>query len=149
VCPVCCKACLDTFGEHVVHWKELPDFKYKHVFVRDVLFNIFRRAGVSVKKEASVNFLTDLLDRISTLRPADVMVYKWVGGKHACVVLIGVSPLVGSGVKHFMVGQTTLKVVSRKVTKHEKECSNNQHSFYTICFRHFRFPNTRDCWPFT
>jgi len=36
VCPVCRKACLDTFGEHVVHRKELPDFKYRHDFVRDV-----------------------------------------------------------------------------------------------------------------
>jgi len=27
VCPVCRKVCLDTFGEHAVHCKELPDFK--------------------------------------------------------------------------------------------------------------------------
>jgi len=72
---VCRKACLDTFGEHVVHCKELHDFKYIHDFVRDVLFDIFRRAGVSVKKETPVNFLTDPLDRRSTLRHADVMVY--------------------------------------------------------------------------
>ena len=58
VCPVCRKACLDTFGEHVVHCKELFGFKYRHDFVRDVLFDIFRRAGVSVKKGAPVNFLT-------------------------------------------------------------------------------------------
>ena len=79
VCPVCRKAYLDTFGEHDVHCKELPDIKYKHDFVRDTLFDIFRRAGVSMKKEAHVNSLTDPLDRRSTLRPADVMVYKWVG----------------------------------------------------------------------
>lgn len=67
VCHVCRKACLDTFGEHAVHCKELPDFKYRHDFVRGVLFDIFRRAGVSVKKEAPVNFLTGPLDRRSTL----------------------------------------------------------------------------------
>jgi hypothetical protein len=67
VCHVCRKVCLDTFGEHD---KELPGFKYRHDFVRDVLFDIFRRVGVSVKKEAPVNFLTDPLDRRSTLRPA-------------------------------------------------------------------------------
>ena len=77
VCPVCRKVCLDTFGEHVVHCKELPDFKYRYDFVRDVLFDIFRW----------VNFLTHPLDRRSTLRPADVMVYGWLGGKHACVDL--------------------------------------------------------------
>jgi len=44
-----------------------------------------------------VNFLTDPLDRRSTLRSADVMVYGWVGGKHACVDLTEVLPLVGLG----------------------------------------------------
>jgi len=34
-----------------------------------------------------VNFLIDTLDGRSTLRPADVMVYGWVRGKHACVDL--------------------------------------------------------------
>ncbi|GKA51934.1 hypothetical protein Tco_0745130, partial [Tanacetum coccineum] len=28
ICPVCRKACLDSFGEHAVHCKELPGFKY-------------------------------------------------------------------------------------------------------------------------
>ncbi|GJS40576.1 putative reverse transcriptase domain-containing protein [Tanacetum coccineum] len=62
---------------------------------RDVFSDICRRAGISVKKEAPVNFLTDASDERSTLRPADVLVFGWVGGKHACVDLTGVSPLVG------------------------------------------------------
>ncbi|KAL6547310.1 hypothetical protein OROMI_023031 [Orobanche minor] len=61
-CIVCRKACLDTFGEHVVHCRELLGFKYRHDMVRDVLFDVFRRAGVSAKKEAPVNFLTDPLE---------------------------------------------------------------------------------------
>ncbi|GJZ95308.1 putative reverse transcriptase domain-containing protein [Tanacetum coccineum] len=28
ICPVCHKACLDSFAEHAVHCKELPGFKY-------------------------------------------------------------------------------------------------------------------------
>jgi hypothetical protein len=36
-----------------------------------------------------VNFLTDPLDKRSTLKLADVMVYGWVGGKHGCVNLTG------------------------------------------------------------
>ena len=83
--PVCRKACLDSFEEHVVHCKELSGFKYQHDTVRDVLFDICRRAGISAKKEAPVNFLTDPSYGISTLRPADVLVFGWVGGKHACV----------------------------------------------------------------
>jgi len=53
-----------------------------------------------------------------TLRPADVMVYGWIGGKHACVDLTGVSSLVRLGVRTFTVEQITLKVVSSKVAKH-------------------------------
>ncbi|GKE30490.1 putative reverse transcriptase domain-containing protein, partial [Tanacetum coccineum] len=94
ICPVCRKACLDSFGEHAVHCKELPGFKYRHDMVRDVLFDICRRAGISAKKEAPVNFLTDPSNGRSTLSPADVLVFGWVGGKHACVDLTGVSPLV-------------------------------------------------------
>jgi len=62
-CFVCRKTCLDTFEEHVVYCKELPDFKCRHDFVRDVLFDIFRWARVSMKKETPVNFLTDPLDK--------------------------------------------------------------------------------------
>jgi hypothetical protein len=34
------------------------------------------------------NFLTDPQEGRSTLRPADVLVYGWIGGKHACEVLL-------------------------------------------------------------
>jgi hypothetical protein len=66
MCSVFHKSCLDTFGGHAVYWKELPDFKYIHDFVNDVLFDIFSRAGVSVRNEAYVNFLTDPLNGRST-----------------------------------------------------------------------------------
>ncbi|GJY92199.1 hypothetical protein Tco_0507981 [Tanacetum coccineum] len=87
ICPVCRKACLNFFGKHAVHCKELPGFKYRHDIVMDVLFDIFRHAEISAKKEAPMNFLTDPSDGRSTLRPADVLVFGWVGGKHACVDL--------------------------------------------------------------
>ncbi|GJU49304.1 hypothetical protein Tco_0603334 [Tanacetum coccineum] len=35
ICPVCRKACLDSFGEHAVYCKELSGFKYQHDMVRD------------------------------------------------------------------------------------------------------------------
>ncbi|MFS7911951.1 hypothetical protein Hanom_Chr02g00124051 [Helianthus anomalus] len=81
-CPVCRKACLDKYGEHVLHW-------------------------ISAKKEAPVNFLTDLSEGRSTLRPADVLVFGWASGKHACVDL----------------------TESKKVEKHAKACEDNQHVF--------------------
>ncbi|GJZ38258.1 hypothetical protein Tco_0584449 [Tanacetum coccineum] len=139
ICPVCRKACLDSFGEHAVHCKELPGFKYRHDMVRDVLFDICRRAGISAKKEAPVNFLTDPSDGRSTLRPADVLVFGWVGGKHACVDLTGVSPLVGLSSRGFTAGQAALKAASGKVTKHEKACIENQHVFIPFAFDTFGF----------
>ncbi|GJU04921.1 hypothetical protein Tco_1121351 [Tanacetum coccineum] len=136
ICPVCRKACLDSFGEHAVHCKELPGFKYRHDMVRDVLFYICRHAGISVKKEAPVNFLTDPSDGRSTLRP---VVFGWVGGKHACVDLTGVSPLVGLSSQGFTVGQAALKAASCKVAKHEKACIENQHVFIPFAFDTFGF----------
>ncbi|KAK2438168.1 hypothetical protein QL285_022979 [Trifolium repens] len=141
VCPVVRKACLDKFGEHAVHCRELPAFKYIHDLVRDVLFDVFKRVGVSVivKKEASVNFLTDPLEGRSTLRPADVLVYGWVGGKHACVDLIEVSPHVGLTTRDFTVGQAALKAASSKVVKHERACPENQYAFIAFAFDTFGF----------
>ncbi|GJW22081.1 hypothetical protein Tco_0032703 [Tanacetum coccineum] len=89
ICPVCRKACLDSFWEHAVHCKEISVVKYRHDMVNDVLFDICRRVGISTKKEAPVNFLTDPSDGRSTLRPADVLVFGRVEEKHACVDLTG------------------------------------------------------------
>ncbi|GKA93475.1 putative reverse transcriptase domain-containing protein [Tanacetum coccineum] len=102
ICPVCRKACLDSFREHVVHCKELTGFKYRHDMVRDVLFDKCRHAEISTKKEAPVNV--------------------WVGGKYACMDLTRVSPIVGLSSRGFTMGQAALKAASCKVTKHEKTC---------------------------
>nr|GEW91890.1 putative phospholipid/glycerol acyltransferase [Tanacetum cinerariifolium] len=124
-CTVCRNACLDSFGEHAAHCKELLGFKYRHDMVRDVLFDICRRVKISAKKEAHVNFLTDSSDGRSTLRLADVLIFEWVEEKHACVNLTSVSPLVGLSSRGFIVGQAALKATSCKVTKHEKACVEN------------------------
>ena len=108
-------------------------------FVRDVLYDIIRRVGVSIKKETFVNFLTDTLDGRSTLQPADVMVYGWVGGKHVCMDLTGVSPLVGLRAETFAVGQTSLKAASSKMAKDEKMCFHNQQAFISFAFDTFGF----------
>ncbi|GJX36954.1 putative reverse transcriptase domain-containing protein [Tanacetum coccineum] len=139
ICHVCRKACLDSFGEHAVHCKELSGIKYRHDMVRDVLFNICRRAEISVKKEAHVNFLTDPSDGRSILKPTDVLIFGRVGGKHACVDLTGVSPLVRLSSRGFTAGQAALKAASCKVTKHEKTCIENQHVFTSFAFDTFGF----------
>ncbi|GKB10216.1 hypothetical protein Tco_0844139, partial [Tanacetum coccineum] len=85
ICQVCRKACLDSFGERAVHCKELSGFKYRHDMVRDVIFYVCRCARISAKKEALLKFLTDPLDGRFTLRLADVLIFEWVGKKHACI----------------------------------------------------------------
>ena len=54
-------------------------------------------------KEGNVNFVSEPQDGRSPLRSADVMVYGWVGGKHACVDLTEILPFVGLGNITFMV----------------------------------------------
>ncbi|GJR38451.1 putative reverse transcriptase domain-containing protein [Tanacetum coccineum] len=119
-CPVCRKVCLDSFGEHALHCKELHGFKYSHDLVRDVLYDVLKRTEISSKKEAPVNFLTDPLEGRSTLWPAYILVFGWAGGKHTCMDLTGVSPLVGLRDNGFVAGQAALKAESSKVAKHKK-----------------------------
>jgi hypothetical protein len=77
----------------------------------------FLGARVYVTKTTHVNLLTDPQRERPTLRPIDVPIYEWGEVKHACVDLIGVSPLVGSRTVDFTLKHITLKVVSSKVTK--------------------------------
>ncbi|KAL8233476.1 hypothetical protein R6Q59_019576 [Mikania micrantha] len=94
-CPVCHKVCLDSFSEHAVHCKELPGFKYRHDLVRDVLCDVLKWANIFALKETPVNFLTDPLEGRSTLRPADILVFRWEGGNtrmwtlQECLLLLG------------------------------------------------------------
>ncbi|GJU97635.1 hypothetical protein Tco_1326906 [Tanacetum coccineum] len=139
ISPVCRKACLDSFREYAIHCKKLPGFKYRQDMVRDILFDIRRCAGISAKKEAPINFLTNPSDERSTLRPSHVLVFGWVGGKYAYVDLTGVCPLVRFSSCSFTAGQAALKAASYKVTKHEKACIENQHVFIPFTFDIFGF----------
>lgn len=51
ICSVCRKACLDSLGEHAIHCKELPGFKYRHDMVRDVLLTFVGVLGSPPKKK--------------------------------------------------------------------------------------------------
>lgn len=143
ICPVFRKACLDTFGEHVVQCRELHGFKFLHDVVRDVFFDVCRCAGISVKKEASVNFLTNPYDGRSTLRPTDILVFGWEGGKHTCVDLIGVSPPVGLKSEGFIAGHATLKAAACKVAKHKNDVYKINMCLYPLNLVHLVFSHQR------
>ncbi|KAL6558402.1 hypothetical protein OROMI_018753 [Orobanche minor] len=72
-CPACFTGCLDTYGEHAVHCKVDPGFKFRHNHVRDTLYDVLWRAGISAKKEAAVKFLTNPLEGRSR------RTYLWMG----------------------------------------------------------------------
>nr|GEW25700.1 auxilin-like protein [Tanacetum cinerariifolium] len=115
----------------VIHFVEyLAHYLLNQVFLRG--------DEISAKKKTRVNFLTYPLDGTSTLRPADVLIFGWVGGKHVCAHLTMVSPLVDLSSMGFTVGHATLKAVSCKVTKHDKTIEN-QHVFIPFAFDTFGF----------
>ena len=86
-----------------------------------------------------MTFLTDPREGRSTLRPADVLVFGWMSGNHACIDVTGVSPLVGLGNGPFVVGKAALNAASAKVAKHERACVENQHVFLPFAFDTFGF----------
>ncbi|MFS7925874.1 putative exostosin [Helianthus anomalus] len=88
------------------------------------------------KKEAPVNFLTDPLEGRSTLLHAEIL-FLWERGKHVCIDLIGVSPLVGLRDHGFVAGQAITKGGAGKVVKHEKACIENQHVLVPFAFDTF------------
>ncbi|KAK2381131.1 hypothetical protein QL285_068765 [Trifolium repens] len=80
-----------------------------------------------------------ILDYVLMLFLAFVGFPSWVGGKHACVDLTGVSSLVGLTTGDFTVGRAALNAASSKVAKHERACSDNQHAFIPFAFDTFGF----------
>ena len=59
------------------------------------------------------------------------------GGKHVCVDLTGVSPLVGRRDTGFVARQAVLKAEAGKIAKHEKACVENQYAFIPFAFDTF------------
>lgn len=80
---------------HTIYYKGIVDFKYRHNFVRNVLFDIFRMDRVCVKKETLVKLLTEPYEGQLIFKLADIFVYEWVGEKYAFVDLTRVSLLLG------------------------------------------------------
>lgn len=68
-----------------------------------------------------------------------VFVFVWTGGKHVCMELIGVSPLVSLGSRVFTMMHAALKDASCKMVKHEKICIENQHTFIHFAIDTFGF----------
>lgn len=79
---------------HTIHCRKLLSFKYRYEYVGNVLFDIFRWTRVYVKKKVLVIFFIHPHEGRPILRPDNVLMYVWVGGKYVCVDLTEVFSLV-------------------------------------------------------
>nr|GFB26060.1 putative reverse transcriptase domain-containing protein [Tanacetum cinerariifolium] len=163
-CPVCRKGCgidgadsdygyvldrvcmsLFEFNLSGFSNKDIVPPKAQNVLVCALFSEIVKGLGVSFdlspRQKAAVKCLRAprLLEGRSALRPADILVYGWVEGKHDCVDLTGVSPFVGLRDNVLVAAQAALKAESSKVAKHKKACLENQHVFILFAFDTFGF----------
>ncbi|KAL5717905.1 hypothetical protein ACHQM5_010858 [Ranunculus cassubicifolius] len=134
-CNGCNKVMMDEWGDHAVHCKSDPGIKHRHDVVRDGLYDILRRAGIASKKEASLGFNDERSSVV--LRPADVLVYNWLNGKHTCVDLTCCSPLVGFVDGYFDKDKGLRNMVRKKYDKHDKACQDGGFEFLPFGFTSF------------
>jgi hypothetical protein len=110
-------------------------------------FLCFKACKNTCEKKEFVNCLTDPHKGRSTLRPADVVVYGWVGGKHACarVDLTGVLSLAGLRARILLWDRQPLKLLQVKWPNVIKHYLIVRSCFHTICIWHFLFLSTTSC----
>lgn len=97
--------------------------KFRHNLARDVLADMCYKAGVAVRKEATLGFLSDG----SSSRPADIMVYNWENGKDICFDVTVVSRITSSG--NFVPGQAISAAITRKRNKYLAKCASHRYEF--------------------
>lgn len=83
---------VDAYGDHAVACRMDPGYEFRHDLVRDVVYDCMWQVCVAARKEAPVHFLSD--PNSLKLSPADTLIYNWRLGKHLCLDVTGVSPLV-------------------------------------------------------
>lgn len=121
-CLVCKRSHLYTFGDHAENYMHYLGSKYGHDHMWDSV--PFGEHGYTWRRRL-VDFLNDPKEGRSTLCLVDVLIYNWYECKHACVYIIGVSPMVGFGHRVFEVGKASTDVTLEKLEKHEGACLVN------------------------
>ncbi|KAL6517193.1 hypothetical protein OROHE_017899 [Orobanche hederae] len=125
---------MDQWGDNAVHCTSEVGVKFRHNLVRDTLFDICSKVGVSVRKEAPMGFLSD---DGRDLRPADLLLYNWSQGKDACLDVTGVSPFAGAGLVSWVHGAALQTAVQKKRRKYSSICAEHGYSFIPFAFSTF------------
>nr|GEW43800.1 hypothetical protein [Tanacetum cinerariifolium] len=134
-CSACSRVFMgDIYGDHVVSCAGIVGIKHRHNVVRDTLVDICYRSGISSGKEVDIGLYGE---RDKSLRPADVLLYSWDGGRDVCVDLTGSSPLTQTGMVDFVSGRAVLEAAQRKRVKYEAKCAYIEYRFLPFSFLSF------------
>nr|GEX63050.1 retrovirus-related Pol polyprotein from transposon TNT 1-94 [Tanacetum cinerariifolium] len=107
-----CRCVLCYRLDHVVSCAGIIGIKHRHNVVRDTLFDICYRSGISAGKEVDIG-----LDegRGKPLCPTDMLLYSWDGGLDVCVDLTGSSPLTQTRMTDFVPGHVVIDAAQREL----------------------------------
>ncbi|GJT54009.1 hypothetical protein Tco_0989063 [Tanacetum coccineum] len=134
-CSACSRVFMgDIYGDHAVSCAGIVGIKHRHNAVRDTLVDICYRSGISSGKEVDIGLGGE---RDKSLRPADVLLYSWDGGRDVCVDLTGSSPLTQTGMVDFVPGRAVLEAAQRKRVKYEAKCADIGYGFLPFSFSSF------------
>ncbi|KAL5479843.1 hypothetical protein EMCRGX_G023432, partial [Ephydatia muelleri] len=120
MCPFCPDTALDPLGHHVVTCRHGGDVVIRHNRLRDEVFDLCRRAHLSVSVERGHGLTRDL----AHTRPADILIAGWNRGKPAALDLTITSPLcsVILGESCYQAGAAALAAETRKLHTNGPKC---------------------------
>nr|GEY76615.1 hypothetical protein [Tanacetum cinerariifolium] len=121
----------DIYGDHALLCDGIVGIKHQHNVVRDTLVDICYRSGISSGKEVDIGLGGE---RDKSLRPADVLLYSWDGGRDICVDLTGSSPLTQTGMADFVPGRVVLEAAQRKRAEYDAKCADIGYGFLPFSF---------------
>ncbi|GJV52553.1 putative reverse transcriptase domain-containing protein [Tanacetum coccineum] len=134
-CSACCRVFMgDIYGDHAVSCAGIVGIKHRHNVVCDTIVDICYRSRISSGKEVDIGLGGE---RDKSLRPADVLLYSWDGGRDVCVDLTGSSPLTQTGMADFVPGRAVNEAAQRKCVKYEAKCADIGYGFLPFSFSSF------------
>ena len=108
--------------------------KFRHNLVQDMLVDICCKAGVSIRKEAPLGFLSEAG---KDLRPANLLLFNWFHGKDTCVDVTRGSPFAGTGVSSWAPSASLANAAKRKRKKYTAKCEENGYKCIPFAFSTF------------
>ncbi|GKC41825.1 hypothetical protein Tco_1059547 [Tanacetum coccineum] len=121
----------DIYGEYVVSCTGIIGIKHRHNVVHYTLVDICYLSGISTGKEVDIG-LEEGCDK--PLRPADMLLYSWVGGLDVCVDLTGSLRLTQTGMADFAPGCTVIDAAQCKRVKYKAKCATIGYGFLLFSF---------------